>query len=243
MKFYKKEFAIKKTQLLEQQTQYDRLDAEFSNTRQRSHVFEEKVETLLIKNNTLQQSLVEAENGLLRSARKVGHYKMDLKALLTENLRLRKELALHITGDQKLKQELLISAQEGARLGGEDALTSNPALGAGFSQQYSANIADLSLTFWVNTLKNFDLNAVQHRVVNDISRTMTTAMFNYGRTRYGIGIPRAGVDKDARFRTMLETLTTILRNEQHEIYYKQLSRAIGTALYNTVDFIVNNSGL
>lgn len=126
--------------MIEQRAQYDRLDAEFSNTRQRSQALE-------IKNDLLELSVVEAENGLLRSTRKVVNYKMDNKALLLENKRLKKEIDLYITGDQKLKQELLVSAQEGARLGGEDALSSNPGIGAGFSQQYATNIADLSLSF------------------------------------------------------------------------------------------------
>jgi hypothetical protein len=67
-------------------------------------------------------------------------------------------------------------------------------------------------------------------------------MFSRGR-QFGIGIPGSGIDKDLRYRLMVERLQTLLKDEASEIYYQNFSRILASSLVDTVRFLIENNPL
>jgi hypothetical protein len=242
--------------LLQQNLQYDRLDAECSNARSTAHELEIKIKSLSQENqslknknisleelvDTLKVEVSEKEQSVLRFVRKVGHVKEKLHSVTLENKQYKTEISLHLRENDFILAQLRDAAKEGAKAGGELAFASNPALGANFTQAYSHQISELSVTTLKNLYSMYGSTELQLSIVKGLAKTMTTSMFSRGR-QFGIGIPSSGIDKDLRYRLMVERLQVLLKDEASEIYYQNFSRILATSLVDTIKFVVENNPL
>lgn len=225
-----------------QQAERRKLEAENEGLQLKNTSLEEQIISLEEVVGTLQVQIADKGQSVLRFARKVVYIKEKLHSVTLENKQYKTEISLHSRQNDFILAQLRDAAKEGAKAGGELAFASNPTLGANFTQAYSQQISELSVTTLKNLYSMYGSTDLQLSIVKGLAKTMTTSMFSRGR-QFGIGIPGSGIDKDLRYRLMVERLQNLLKDEASEIYYQNFSRILASSLVETVKFIVENNPL